>query len=156
MKCHYCVIFQKAAKRNNIEMAKNVIVSERFCKCKLEMVKSETPACTAHFVIAQFFWCERWQQWQHILSCINQKKKAIVPLACEKCYQCEEEIFEIAAGRNLHELFGIQRKTMIEEAITVDRPKLKLKLKNEESTEKPKLKLRSADDTGEHRNTGSG
>lgn len=156
MKCHYCVIFQQAARRINIEMAKNVIVSERFCKHKLEMVKSETPSCTSNFVIAQFFWCEKWQQWQHFLACINQKKKAATTTTCSKCYQCEEEIFEIAAGRNLHELFGIQRKTLIEQVESAERPKLKLKLSSEESAEKPKLKLRSTDDTGEHRNTGSG
>jgi hypothetical protein len=148
------VIYQTARRRVNKEVSKNQVVSERFCKCKNEMVFSETPSCSSHFVIAQYFWCERSNHWQHILACINQKKKDS-PI-CQKCPQCEEEIFEIAAGRNLHELFGIQRRTIIEEAETDSRPKLKLKIRNEESESKPKLKLRSEDDSSENRNTGSG
>lgn len=112
IKCHYCQTYKivpESLRRLVMEAPKRKI-SHRYCREVQKEVTTESIACDK-FTPTDLFWCDRWSEWVHIIVCINHHNNK--KLGCVTCSQYKQEVSDVARGRDLYRILGIERKNNI-------------------------------------------
>jgi len=109
MKCYYCETWHSVPKslRKIDDANPKRKISLRFCKRKGKDIIGDNEWCS-HFSLHKNIWCQRGEQWLHIILCLERYKKKIN--GCSGCPQFEE-IVECARGKDLYSYFEIERKS---------------------------------------------
>ena len=81
-------------------------IYKRYCRHVEREVGSEDVSCHA-FTPYEYFWCDRFAYRLHLLCCLNRQKMKMD--GCRTCSQ-GDDILDVARGRDLYELFGVNRK----------------------------------------------
>ncbi len=125
--CIFCDFYNHISE----ELRKSIVISAtkkeymRYCRHVEDDVDSETASCK-HFVPYPYFWCDTFNYRLHLLQCLHRQKIRL--FGCANCSQGQDDIMDVARGRDLYELFGVDRK---------------IHLQNKKQ-EKPKLRRRKA------------
>lgn len=82
--CEYCEVYQNANQRR-AEVVGNSKNWFRTCpKSKCE-VQSHTPAAICkHFNLTIEFWCNKGEQWQYCVACLNRMNKGLCSANCKQ------------------------------------------------------------------------
>ena len=108
IKCHYCDTFKRIPKSlRKMSGERDHKISLRYCRAVGKEVTSSTNACQ-HFSLTELLWCERHNQWIHIIACIHLHKTKAPQH--QRCSQCKDEVMDAARGKDLYAEFGLVRK----------------------------------------------
>jgi hypothetical protein len=110
--CIHCDVYNNVPQRLRtiVQVSNTVKIYKRYCRHVEKDRQGEDVSCE-NFKPYHMFWCERFTYRLHLLQCLNRQR--IKMEGCRNCPQADD-IMDVARGRDLYELFGVNRKVHLQ------------------------------------------
>ena len=97
LKCEFCKIFNESENRKILQSSGRVVVHERMCKIKGEMIKPENEACM-EFILNNYLVCKDGVR-LNVFACLGRQKRGVED--CENCKIGSGVLFNISQNKVL-------------------------------------------------------